>query len=131
VPATRHRRHPRRAPRYRSLRRPVGHRTLHDAQRSEPEDTSGTGPRRGQRQRRLKQGTCLTILLPLFHHPVSECSWSGGWTVSPLGSPFFVLVRLGNGARTRPSSRDRKPVLVMSSARSRCDQDVCRRRSRR
>jgi hypothetical protein len=27
---------------------------------------------------RLKQGTCLTILLPLFRHSVSECSPSDG-----------------------------------------------------
>jgi hypothetical protein len=47
-------------------------------QRSAPEGTSGTRPDWGHRQRRLKQGTCLTILLPLFHHPVSECSPSDG-----------------------------------------------------
>ena len=54
------------------LPRPVSHRTLHDAQRSAPEGTSGTGPHWGHRQRPLEQGTCSTILLPLFHHPVNE-----------------------------------------------------------
>src|ERR1035437_5971889 len=47
-------------------------------QRSAPESSSGTGPDRGQRQRRFEQGTCSTILLPLFHHRVNECSPSDG-----------------------------------------------------
>src|ERR1035437_7070650 len=51
---------------------------LDGPQRSEPEGTSGTGPVWGQRQRRLEQGTCSTILLPLFHGPMSECSPSDG-----------------------------------------------------
>src|SRR5450759_3979646 len=79
-----------------------------------------------------KQVTCSPILLPLFHHPVSECSPSdGALRREPPGSPFFLVVRLGDDARTRRSSHDRKPVPAMSATRSRRDLLVCRNRPRR
>jgi hypothetical protein len=129
VPATGHRRHPRRASRRRSLCRPVGHRTLHDAQRSDHEETSGTGSDRGRRQRQLEQGTCSTILLPLFHHPVSERSRSdGAFEREPSG---LVVVRSRSGTWScEGATRELwlEAELVIRSARSLCDQAVCRPR---